>query len=85
MKKIIFGVLSAALILGAGTAVLAAGSDSENGLVNFESMLPFMKEMHPDLDNQELEEMYQACHGTAEEQNAQNQLDSDAENMMNRF
>ena len=36
----------------------------EEGNVNFGQMKPYMSEMHPNLDNQELEEMYKGMHGT---------------------
>ncbi len=36
----------------------------EEGNINFGQMKPFMSEMHPNLDNQELEEMYKSMHGT---------------------
>lgn len=36
----------------------------EEGNVNFGQMKPFMSEMHPNLNNQELEEMYKSMHGT---------------------
>lgn len=64
MKKFIAGIISASLILGSGTAIMAAGNDSTDGLFNFGQMKPQMEEMHPDLTNQELKEMYESCHGT---------------------
>ena len=36
----------------------------EEGNMNFGRMKGFMSEMHPDLDTQELEEMYKSMHGT---------------------
>ena len=36
----------------------------EESNVNFGQMKPYMSEMHPNLDNQELEEMYKGMHGT---------------------
>jgi hypothetical protein len=63
MKKLAVGLFSAALILGAGTAVFAAGNNGENGGLKFEEMLPFMQKMHPDSSKDELKEMYKACHG----------------------
>jgi hypothetical protein len=36
----------------------------EEGNMNFGQMKGFMSEMHPDLDTQELEEMYKGMHGT---------------------
>ncbi|RTR28174.1 hypothetical protein EKG37_17900 [Robertmurraya yapensis] len=36
----------------------------EEGNINFGQMKPYMSEMHPNLDNQQLEEMYKGMHGT---------------------
>ena len=36
----------------------------KKGNVNFGQMKPYMSEMHPNLDNQELEELYKSMHGT---------------------
>ena len=30
-------------------------------------MLPFMKVMHPNMDEQQMEQMYQDCHGSSDE------------------
>ncbi|SES06915.1 hypothetical protein [Salipaludibacillus aurantiacus] len=60
MKKGIIGLLSLGLVFAAGTQVLAT---SDNGFSNFHDMLPFMQEMHPEWSEEELEEMYNACHG----------------------
>ncbi|WP_423799602.1 hypothetical protein [Neobacillus sp. SAB-20_R2A] len=54
MKKWAVGLFSAALILGAGTAVFAAGNNSEDGF-SFQEMLPFMEKMHPDSTKADLE------------------------------
>ncbi|WP_160719887.1 hypothetical protein [Bacillus sp. USDA818B3_A] len=62
MKKFIIGIVSAAFILGAGTAVFAAGNSKSDDGVNFEKMLPFIQKMHPDSTKDELKEMYKACH-----------------------
>ena len=37
----------------------------EEGNVNFGQMKPYMSEMHPNLDNQDLEELYKSMHGTS--------------------
>lgn len=82
MKKWAVGLFSAALILGAGTAVFAAGNNSEDGF-SFQEMLPFMEKMHPDSSKADLEKMYNACHkdgGMMGETEGMN-----SENMMNRF
>ena len=62
-KLISFGIV-VVLVLGIGNAVYANGSD--NGW-SFEEMLPFMKEMHPEMNEQQMEQMYQDCHGSSDE------------------
>lgn len=56
--KLITVVGAVVLILGIGTAAYAA----EVGPGTFKDMLPFMKEMHPNYNESELEQMYQNCH-----------------------
>jgi len=87
MKKLAIGVLSAALILGAGTAVFAAGNtDSGDGL-SFENMLPFMQKMHPNSSKEDLQNMYNSCHkdGNNGMMEGTNGKKVDSENMMNSF
>lgn len=84
-KKIVLGLLSAVFALGAGTAVYGATTDSEEGLLNFKEMLPYMQKIHPDFSDQELEDMYNACHGSDEDPNSQVQQTTAITNMMNRF
>lgn len=60
MKKMILGLAALVTILGVGTAAYA----QSDGKVNFGQMLPFMKQMHPDLSTEQLQDMYQSCHGT---------------------
>jgi len=58
MKTKVIAILGAsALILGIGTAYAA-----EIGPNTFKDMVPFMKEMHPNLNDNELEQMYNDCH-----------------------
>ncbi|GLB59423.1 hypothetical protein [Cytobacillus sp. NCCP-133] len=64
MEKFIAGIFSVSLILGSGTAILAAGDESPEGLFNFGKLKPHMQEMHPNLSGQELKAMYENCHGT---------------------
>jgi uncharacterized protein YxeA len=66
MKKILIGIMSLAFVLGAGTFALAQTDESGEATLNFKEMLPFMKEMHPDFSDDELQQMYKACHGTDE-------------------
>lgn len=85
MRKIALGILSVALILGAGTAVFAATTDTEEGLLKFQEMLPYIQKMHPDLSDSEIEDMYNVCHGSDGQQNTQAQKTSNPVNMMNQF
>jgi hypothetical protein len=62
-KKLIALVTTTALVLGIGTAALANSDSDVFEKFNFKEMLPFMQEMHPDLDEEQLEEMYERCHG----------------------
>ncbi|UCZ53549.1 CUE domain-containing protein [Bacillus shivajii] len=67
MKKMIIGVLSLGLVFGAGASIVAASEDGfpgfEDGVPKFEEMLPFMQQMHPNWSDDDLESMYNACHG----------------------
>ncbi|WP_066312322.1 hypothetical protein [Bacillus sp. FJAT-29814] len=85
MKKLAVGLFSAALILGAGTAVFAAGNSGNGNGLSFEEMLPFMQKMHPDFSNDELNEMYKACHGQGGMMGGTNAVDVEGESMMNSF
>ena len=66
MKKKLLSVgIVFVLALGIGNAVYAhSGSDSG---WSCQEMLPFMTEMHPDMDEQEMKEMYQKCHGSSDD------------------
>lgn len=86
MKKWAVGIFSSALILGAGTAVFAAGTNNSEEGNSFEKMLPFMQEMHPDSSKDGLQEMYNACHNNGGMMDGNNQEEMmKSENMMNRF
>ncbi|WP_339265444.1 CUE domain-containing protein [Paenibacillus sp. FSL K6-1330] len=63
-SKFIAIVGAAVLTLGIGTAVYA----SEVAPSNFKDMIPFMKEMHPNLSDSDLEQMYNNCHGNSNTQ-----------------
>lgn len=58
-KKVWITLAAVVMTLVIGTAVYAAADESGS----FQSMLPFMKQMHPDLSEQQLQEMHSACHG----------------------
>lgn len=56
-KKLWIGLGAIVMTLGIGTAVYAADAGSET----FQDMLPFMKQMHPKLSDQQLQNMHSAC------------------------
>ncbi|GAB3804418.1 hypothetical protein [Virgibacillus kimchii] len=64
-KKLTVLTLVVVFVIGAGNAVYA-NSNSGNDW-SFEEMLPFMNQMHPEMNDQELEQMYQNCHGSNNE------------------
>ncbi|SEA40448.1 hypothetical protein SAMN05421743_104232 [Thalassobacillus cyri] len=86
-RKLLAGITAIALVLGLGNVVLAHGDGPGQGpgqgfwQGSFEEMLPFMKEMHPDFNDSQLEEMYQDCHG----QNGPNGPGNAGRGMMNNF
>jgi hypothetical protein len=80
MKKWAVGLISSALILGAGSAVFAAGTSNSDIEFSFEKMLPFMEKMHPNSSKEELKEMYDSCHKDGGMMEGVNN-----ENMMNKF
>ncbi|RHW37385.1 hypothetical protein D1B31_16630 [Neobacillus notoginsengisoli] len=67
MKRLAIVLMSTAFVLGMGSFALAQTNGSGKAILNFKEMLPFMQEMHPDSTEQELQEMYKACHGNGEE------------------
>lgn len=78
MKKLAIGILSAAFILGAGTAVFAVGNNNSSNSSNFKEMLLSMQKMHPNSSKQELKDMYKACHengGMMDETNGNETMD----------
>jgi hypothetical protein len=85
MRKWAVGILSSALVLGAGTAVFAAGTNNSGEGSSFEEMLPFMQEMHPDSSKEDLQEMYNSCHQEGGMMEGTNKEGMNSENMMNRL
>ena len=76
-KKLVIGLLTGAIMLRwSGTYAYA----QTNG---FQEMKPFMEKMHPELSENELEEMYKKCHGDGE--NGMMHGDKHRQNMMNNF
>jgi hypothetical protein len=71
-RKVMVGILTVGLAFGAvGTVALANELPSKesiqemfkDGIPSFKEMLPFMKEMHPNWSDEQLEDMYKSCHG----------------------
>lgn len=85
MKKLAVGVLSAAMILGVGTAVFAAGSNDSGDGFSFEKMLPFMQKMHPDSSKEDLQQMYKACHEDGGMMDGSNETNTEAQNTIYNF
>ena len=85
MKKMIFSIMGAVIILGTGTAVFAAEScDLSN--INFGQMKKHMEEVHPGMTTQEMKDMYKDCHGTNGAMQSKNfQMMDGAEDMMSQF
>lgn len=61
MKKLTFGLITTLLFVGVGTAAFA--QDDNGGIINFESMKPYIEKMHPSFSEKQLEDMYDNCHG----------------------
>ena len=78
-KKMLITLTALVLVLGVGTAAYAQGE----GNFNFGQMLPYMKQMHPDLTNEQLQDMYESCHGTGGSGASQN-FEHMNPNQMNR-
>lgn len=83
-KKIIITLGVTALTLSIGTAALAAGGN-EVGITSFKDMLPHMKQVHPDLNEKQLNDMYNNCHNSTDvmNQNTSEQSRMHSSNMMN--
>ncbi|NSL51389.1 FAD/FMN-containing dehydrogenase [Calidifontibacillus erzurumensis] len=71
-KKVMVGILTVGLAFGTvSTVALASVPPSKesiqelfrDSIPSFEEMLPFMKKMHPNLTDEQLENMYKSCHG----------------------
>lgn len=61
MKKLLVILGIAVAVSAAGTAVYAA--EGVDGKYTFQDMLPFMKEMHPNITESQLQDMHNVCHG----------------------
>ncbi|MBD8069270.1 hypothetical protein [Bacillus sp. PS06] len=61
MRKLAIGILTTAMVIGAGTATFASG-DGE-GVFNLEKMKPYMQKMHHDFSETQLKDMFESCHG----------------------
>lgn len=64
MKKTLAIALIVVGLLGIGTVAFAQGNNPPSPWnLNFDQMLPFMKQMHPNWSADQLKEMYNVCHG----------------------
>lgn len=63
MKKLWIGLSALVLVMGIGTAgaYAAAANNDNNGSSFFEKMLPFAKQMHPNLSEEQIKQMYNNC------------------------
>ncbi|NGM84179.1 FAD/FMN-containing dehydrogenase [Paenibacillus sp. 7124] len=63
MKKLWIGLSALVLVMGLGTAgaYAATANNDNNNSGFFEKMLPFAKQMHPNLSEKQIEEMYDNC------------------------
>ncbi len=75
-RKIWLGLIALVLALAIGTTAFAL---ENNG--TFEQMQPQMKQMHPDLTDEQILDMYQNCHS---EDGSIQHMKNGMSNMMNR-
>ncbi|OCA87560.1 hypothetical protein A8F94_06790 [Bacillus sp. FJAT-27225] len=65
MKKFALTIFGAAILLGAGSAgALAEGPGKGTDLINFGEMKGHLQQMHPEMNEKELKDMYESCHDT---------------------
>ncbi|NHM32584.1 hypothetical protein [Neobacillus terrae] len=85
MKKMIFSIVGAVVILGTRTAVFAAEScDLRN--INLGQMKKHMEEVHPGMTTQEMKDMYKDCHGMNGAMQSKNfQMMDGTKDMMSQF
>lgn len=62
-KKIVSIAITIILVVGLGNVVFAHGVGPDNKW-SFDEMLPHMKQMHPDMNEQQIKKMYKDCHGS---------------------
>jgi uncharacterized protein YpuA (DUF1002 family) len=87
MKKVWIVLAAVVMVLALGTAVYAA-TDEDSG---FQKMLPQMKQMHPDVSEQQLQEMYNNCNSNSNSMSSMmnggvtmgNMMNGSMQNMMN--
>ncbi len=63
MKKLWIGLSALVLVLGVGTAgaYAATANNDNNDSGFFEKMLPFAKQMHPNLSEEQIKKMHDNC------------------------
>jgi len=72
-KKLLTIGLASFLVLGMGNVVMAHSTPDNGGQtgLSFEEMVPFMQNMHPNMNEQQMEQMYQNCHGSNDNRTAE--------------
>ncbi|ALC89524.1 hypothetical protein AM500_06795 [Bacillus sp. FJAT-18017] len=78
MKKFAVTLFGAAILLGASSAGALAEETGKGIDINFGKMKEHIQQMHPEINEKELKEMYKSCHGTggAEASKNFNMMDS---------
>ncbi|AIQ64106.1 MULTISPECIES: hypothetical protein [Paenibacillus] len=63
MKKLWIGLSALVLVMGIGTsgAYATTANNDNNGSSFFEKMLPFAKQIHPNLSEEQIKQMYDNC------------------------
>jgi len=63
MKKLWIGLSALVLVMGIGTAgaYAATANNDKNNSGFFEKMLPFAKQMHPNLSEEQIKQMHENC------------------------
>ncbi|HLR41677.1 MAG TPA: hypothetical protein VK067_00380 [Pseudogracilibacillus sp.] len=64
-KKIVSIAIASIFTLGFGNVVLAHAGSSDNSW-SFEEMLPHMKDMHPEMNEQQMGQKCKGCHGSVD-------------------
>jgi len=82
LKRLITGLFTTILVVSIATTAFAHSTNYDNesnapdsnffNQFSFEEMLPFMKEMHPNVEDEDFEQMYRVHHGTEDQRQHHN-------------